>query len=396
MVREFLVAFYLFFFRILFNLFRLFPIRDKLVFVDTFAQNSLFVYKELRRQNIDSKIVFLCKSSYWYIKKEVKDAYVLPFETVDVWSMIKSIYHLATSRIVIVDNYYGFLAATTFKKEVQCIQLWHAAGAIKTFGLKDQSVKRRSKKAKIRFQNVYDKFHKVVVGSDALASIFTEAFDLSADCILRTGIPRTDLFFDKEMQKQIRIKLINENKSLENKKVILYAPTYRDNQLYDAEIKLDLHYMQRELGSKYVVIVRLHPAIKKKENYEKLFPGFVFDYSHYPDVNHLLLITDFLITDYSSIPYEFSLLSKPMIFYPYDLEAYRAERGLWDDYNKMVPGPIVYTTEGIVSLIKENKFDLARIQNFAKKWNRYSYGCSSANLIRYLYNQETYQRAKHG
>jgi CDP-glycerol glycerophosphotransferase (TagB/SpsB family) len=396
MVRELLIGLYLFFFKIQFNLFKLFPIKDKVVFVVSFSQNSLFVYRELQRQNVSSKAVFLCKSCYPYIKEEAKDSIVLPFETLDVWSMIKSIYHLATARTIIVDNYYGFLAAISFKEEVQCIQLWHAAGAIKTFGLKDHSVKGRSKKAKKRFQKVYSKFHKVVVGSDALANIFMEAFGLPSSRILRTGIPRTDLFFDKELQKTIISKLLDENKTLENKKIILYAPTYRDNELNDFEIKLDLDLMQKELGEEFVLIIRLHPAIKKRKDYEKLYPGFVFDYSYYPDINHLLLITDLLITDYSSIPYEFALLTRPMIFFPYDLEHYKTQRGIWEDYNKMVPGPVVYTTEEILSLIKENKFDLSKIREFAKEWNRYSNGRSSLNLVHYLYSREEYQKATHG
>jgi len=389
MVRELVITIYLFVFKLIFNVFNKLPSRDKLVFVVTFSQNSLFIYKELKRQNVPSEVVFLCKpSSYSYIKREVRQALVLPFETVSVFNMVRCIYHLATSKTVIVDNYYGFLASVSFKQDVQCIQVWHAVGAIKAFGLRDASTTNRSEKAKKRFRSVYSKFDKIVIGSEALGHIFIKAFGVTSDRFLRIGVPRTDLFFDKDLQKYVCHKLFEQNKVLEQRKVILYAPTYRDNKLYDAEVMLDLGLMRDKLGEEYVIIIKMHPAIKKRYDYESLYPGFVFDYSSYPDVNHLLLVTDVLITDYSSIPHEFSLLSRPMIFYPYDLDVYKKQRGLWEDYHKMVPGPIAYTTEEIICFIQENKFDLGKVKNFAIKWNEYSRGNSSANLVNHLYGDK--------
>src|SRR5699024_9379731 len=98
------------------------------------------------------------------------------FKTTHPVHWIWSIYHLATSRIVFVDNYYGFLAATEFKPHVKCIQLWHAAGAMKQFGLKDLSIENRPKKAYKRFHKVYQRFDHVVVGSEHMANIFREGF----------------------------------------------------------------------------------------------------------------------------------------------------------------------------------------------------------------------------
>jgi CDP-glycerol glycerophosphotransferase (TagB/SpsB family) len=97
--------------------------------------------------------------------------------------------------------------------------------------------------------------------------------------------------------------------------VILYAPTYRDHQLDQFELKLDLEKMYQELSDEYVLLLRFHPAIKSSLENNELYSNFVYDYSSSRyDANELLLITDLLITDYSSIPYEFSLLNKPMIF----------------------------------------------------------------------------------
>ncbi|PAD80578.1 hypothetical protein CHH57_24335 [Niallia circulans] len=98
-------------------------------------------------------------------------------------------------------------------------------------------------------------------------------------------------------------------------------------------------------------------------------------------LNDLLFITDILITDYSSIPFEFSFLQKPMIFYPYDLDEYRKTRGFWVPYHELVPGPIAYSTEEIVQFIHLSSFKMEKIANFHQEWNTYSIGNSSKNVV---------------
>lgn len=386
MVRELLIELYLLLFKIQFGLFKWLPLKQKIVFVASFGQNSTYIYQELKRKNHSFEVVFLCESNCY---KEMKglEATVLPFQTFNILTNLKAFYHLATAKFVVIDNYFAFLSAISFKKEVECIQLWHAAGAIKTFGLKDRSVAHRSKRAKQRFLKVYNQFHKVIVGSDAMANIFMEAFGLSSERFLCTGIPRTDLFYDDVYIQERRAELIRKNPSFSQKKVILYAPTFRDESLDHYKLMLDLDCMYRELKDEFVLIIKLHPVIHSNIEQMEKYKGFVLDYTKYRDVNDLLLITDFLITDYSSIPFEYSLLEKPMIFYPYDLENYENQRGLWNNYESLVPGPVVYSTEDIVALIKENSFDMQKIKDFSKEWNKYSNGHSSENFVEYLCNQ---------
>src|SRR5699024_2135915 len=126
---------------------------------------------------------------------------------------------------------------------------------------------------------------------------------------------------------------------IHQKNVILYAPTFRDDLLHSADIAVDIDQLYRELRDEYVLLLRLHPAVRG--TFVNQYPDFVLDVSGYPDIHSLLIVTDLLITDYSSIPFEFSILGKPMIFFAYDLEYYAATRGFWEDYESLVPGPIV-------------------------------------------------------
>lgn len=347
----------------------------------SYGENALSIYEKMREKKIDLDVVFLYKPTCKYKLKDYPEVKSYQFETLSIVNMIEAVYHLTTSKYIVIDNYFGFLSAVKFRKGTECIQLWHAAGAIKKFGLLATVFKKRNKRAQKRFVKVYNNFHKIVVGSDALATVYADAFNLSQDQMLSTGIPRTDLFFDEMKKKQITNNLLNGNKFLRDKKVILYAPTFRDEEIEHFNLNLNLEKIYKELHQDYIFLIKLHPAIKNRINYTKQYSDFIFDYSLYPNINELLLITDILITDYSSIPFEFSLLNKPMIFYPYDLERYKKQRGFIKDYYTTVPGPVVYSTKELIEVIKENDFNMNDIKIFSREWNQYSKGNSSGNFV---------------
>ena len=172
---------------------------------------------------------------------------------------------------------------------------------------------------------------------------------------------------------------------INKKKVILYAPTYRDDELSVSDLKLDLAKMYQALKDEYVLFLRLHPAVRVDLTND--FPDFIFNVSNYHDVNHLLTVTDLLITDYSSIPFEFSLLHKPMVFFAYDLEEYAQSRGFWEPYEELVPGPIVENTSELINVLKNEQFNMDLISTFALQWNEYSTGSSSEQLVKSLYGE---------
>lgn len=382
MRREIAISIYLAVFRVLFTIFNRFSMQEKTTFVASFGGNITAAVNELEKQVPQHQVVIL-KANNCKVHFDKQNREVLYFESMNLVHFLKSIYHLATSSHIIIDNYYGFLAATNFKPEVKCIQLWHAAGAIKQFGLQDLTNGNRTEKALKRFNEVYDKFDHVVVGSDKMVTIFKDSFGLSEERFMRTGIPRTDFFFDDIRKRKAENRLRTDFPVLENKKVILYAPTYRDDELNDATLAIDLDKMYERFKYDYVLFLRLHPAVNGE--FENKYPGFIYNVSSYSSINDLLLGTDILITDYSSIPFEFSLLHKPMIFYAYDLEEYSKKRGIWPNYTDEVPGPVVQTTRELIEVIEKMEFNLEEVRNFAKTWNKYSNGNSTKNLIHALY-----------
>ncbi|MGH0829224.1 MULTISPECIES: CDP-glycerol glycerophosphotransferase family protein [Bacillus] len=385
MTREIIVEAYLILFTILHNIMKIFPIKRKVTFIMSYGENLIFIYDEMKRQKIDYNVVFLYKPTCKYEVDSYSDVKSYKFETKNIFHTIKSVYHLSTSKYVVIDNYFGSLAKVNFKKGVQCIQIWHAAGAIKKFGVLAPSFNKRSLRAQKRFFDVYKNFHKIVVGSDALANIYKDAFVLSDDRILKTGIPRTDLFFYEQRKQENKENILLINPSLKGKKIILYAPTFRDKELVDFDLHLDIDMMYKALKDEYIILIKLHPAVRNKLNHQDKYKDFVYDYSLYPNINDLFLVTDILITDYSSVPFEFCLLNKPMVFFPYDLKKYAKKRGIIGDYKRNVPGPVVYNTNELIDVITKGSFDTEVLTEFKLKWNQYSQGNSSEKLVNYLF-----------
>lgn len=389
MARELLIEGYLLFVKVVFSICKLFPLRNKVTFITSFGDNCQFVLDEINKQQVPIQKVILQKSGSTMHKEDDGQTIVLPFETKNVVHMLRSTFHLATSKWIIIDNYFGLLAAVTFKQNVTCVQLWHAVGAVKQFGLRDPSVQNRSNRAKQRFLDVYHRFQYVVTGSDTMAQIFKTSFQLDDKQIIRTGVPRTDFFFDEKAKAQSQKAFYKQFPELKKKKIILYAPTFRDDALYSNSIALDLDVLYRELSHlDYTVVLKLHPAVTMKEDFQQKFPGFVYQIHGEFHVNDLLLVTDLLITDYSSIPFEFSFLNKPMLFFAYDLEQYVEQRGFWEDYVTSMPGPVVYTTMDLVKKIQLGDFQLEKVKSFKHKWNEYSTGQSSKKLVDLLFKDE--------
>ncbi len=139
------------------------------------------------------------------------------------------------------------------------------------------------------------------------------------------------------------------------KKVVLYAPTWRDDQYatslgYTLDLGVDFEALRAQLGDGYVVLFRAHYLIASQFDFERL-GGFVLDVSDVSDVNDLYAASDVLVTDYSSVFFDFANLGKPIVFYMYDLDYYASEmRGFYVDLPDL-PGPIVTDQPGLVGAL---------------------------------------------
>lgn len=389
MIADIIKSIYLFLFRISFMWMNRKPLQNKVVLFVTFPQNAYYLTEELKKRDPSMQIILVCNESSFAKMEELRSEQVQLLELHRLKLYFTRIYHLATAKIIIIDNYFPFLAVTNFKKEVRCVQIWHAAGAIKSFGLEANNTTTRTTISKRRFHRVYHRFDKIVVGSEEMADIFTRAFGVPSTSFLRTGIPRTDLFFDDRKKQAIREKFYQNYPQAIGKRIVLYAPTFRDTATQHTP--LDFERLTEVLGPEVLVLVKLHPVTKQNLSFSKDLSDQLIQIHANEDINEWLIITDLLITDYSSIPFEFCLLKKPMVFYAYDLEEYIAERGIWENYEEFVPGPVVFTQDQLekVILTSDHGIDEKVVQQFCETWNLYSQGKSSEQLIDYVIKKVT-------
>lgn len=384
-MKELLIALYLGVFKLLFSLFKLFPLKNKTVFLSTFGDNAFFVGRELAMSSSQS-LIFInspkCKEDFSIIPTNQKKFYST--NPLNVSDFLHSIYHMATSKYIFIDNYVGALAALHFKKEVKCIQLWHAAGAVKKFGWSDPDTFKRSVRAKKRFQKVYNKFQYIPVGSKHMAEIFSEAFHLSQKHFLYTGVPQTDFYFDENLKQNALSRIYDHYPQLKGKKVILYAPTFRKDGLRKMNMEYDIKLFLDSVDDNHVLVIRIHPSVHDAARIP-ISPRVLLA-SDYPQIKDLLLASDILVTDYSSIPVEFSLLQRKMIFFTYDLEVYNDTQGLWSMNDLSFPGPVARTTAEVIAHIKDPHIDYSKINRFRDHWNEFSNGASARRLINAVYS----------
>ena len=187
--------------------------------------------------------------------------------------------------------------------------------------------------------------------------VFRSCFMFDGE-MLSTGYPRNDILHLEEKSKAALTAEIKQELGIpDGKKVILYAPTFRDDEYYDHAqykfaLQLDLDLLRKELGEEYVVLLRTHYFIVDSLDLTA-YQGFAFNGSTYNDIARLYLISDILITDYSSVFFDYANLRRPMLFFTYDLEKYREIlHGFYIDVEEELPGPMLFTTEEIVDSIK--------------------------------------------
>ncbi|CAD2075541.1 glycerophosphate transferase [Phocicoccus schoeneichii] len=241
------------------------------------------------------------------------------------------------------------------KNDQLYIQTWHGT-PLKRLGNDMDNVKMpgtNTQRYKRNFRNETKRWDILISPNRYSTEIFKSAFWMKEENILEIGYPRNDVLVnranDKEYISQIREKL-NLPK---DKKVILYAPTWRDDEYikkgqYNFELKINLEKMYEELGDEYVILLRMHYLISNVLDI-KGFEDFAIDVSSYNNISELYLISDCLITDYSSVMFDYGILKRPQFFYAYDLEKYEGElRGFYLDYMNDLPGPIVKTSDDLI------------------------------------------------
>ncbi|WP_137625625.1 CDP-glycerol glycerophosphotransferase family protein [Lactiplantibacillus pingfangensis] len=353
------------------------PVRQKQIsFVSdsraSISGNFEFIAAELRRRNTDFKLSF-------YLKPSIKAK--------KSWHEIRTLAKaLATSRYVILDDFYPLVYPLHIREKVDLIQVWHAVGAFKTFGYSRLGMPGGPKAQSLNHRN----YTKALVSSRHIADKYAEGFGISEDKIVPLGIPRTDIFFDQAKQQAVRERVTLELPFIKGKKVILFAPTFRGNgqqsAYYPFEM-LNFKAIYEALHEDYVFLLKIHPFVQNKPTLPYEYANFYYDVSDYREINDILLVADQLITDYSSVCFEYALLNRPMIFFAPDLADYMQSRNFYFDYFDFIPGPLAETTESLIKQLKQPVINQKKMAGFVHFFFDQLDGKASARFVDALENQ---------
>lgn len=330
---------------------------------------------------VDDKNSF--KGNFQYIKREFSKRGDFDFVFFNKNSLsISNIKKLAKSKYIFLNDNFLAIAFMNFNKDSKIFQLWHAPGAFKKFAASSSDNKEEI--AVIAKAN--KKTDYLFITSENIKGFYRDAFRIDENKIKSFGIPRTDYYFEDKNIKKLRENFDERYPIAKNKKILLYAPTFRDNEEDNNVFNyLDLEKFNNALSEEYVIALRLHPKINQFFKGDIDTKADFIDVSDYKKEQELMLISDLLITDYSSIMIEFALLNKPIIFFTYDYERYLTkDRGFYYDFESNVPGDIVKTDDELIKLIKEGSYNTEKHNSFLKMQFDYLDGNSSKRIVDFI------------
>lgn len=274
---------------------------------------------------------------------------------------------LARSEIVLMDNVFLPYAYMKARRKTKVIQLWHGTGTIKKFGqhVNQGKLKELEARANTNITNL-------IVSSPEIVELYAEAFGVDRSKVYPIGLPKTDVLIDhirkmERSEKKYEKELIYQKYQIPTEhKLILYAPTFRDHQVENPDITKELKELLEYMPEGYTLGLRLHPHVAKRFQLQRKDER-VIQLSFEGDINTLLMATDILITDYSSIIFEYALLKRPMVFYGYDLDVFSDQgRGFYRNYYDYVPGPVAKTAKEVMEYIEKDQWDMEGLDEFVR------------------------------
>lgn len=325
---------------------RLFPLQQRKVVLyngqfEGLSGNLLEVKKEMEVRQKEKRV-------YYFEKKKMLGGIGIQKLIGGLCFYFSLPYHMATAGQVYLNDNFLPLGFCFPDRRAQLIQLWHGAGAFKKFGLsveQNEKVKRQVVRANRRITHLF-------VTSKQVVPFYSEAFGIPEERIFVTGIPITDVYFDEKRKAEGVERFYRKYPYLRDKHLLLITPTFRNTEEENKRIlpMLSLKRLHEALGDEWVILLRMHPKFSSNKIPET---DYCINVTGYPGALDLYLVSDMLVTDYSSTVVEYVLLDKPVVLYAYDLKDY--DRGFYRDYRDMAAGEIAETKAELIEAVKRTE-----------------------------------------
>ena len=361
--------------------------RKKAVFVevrfDEITDSFRLVYDRMKADGFDVHEQFIenIKPGKWgYIKR-----------------CLRMLEDISDAHYVFLNDACNVTSCIPLRKGTKIYQLWHACGAFKKFGMSTaELIFGDNRKSLEKYPN-YGNLSYVTVSSPEVIWAYEEAMNLkdTKTQVVATGVSRTDVFYDQHFIEQSKAAVYSVCPAAENKKIILYAPTFR-GRVAKAESPdcLDIPAMKHALVDEYVLLIKHHPFVKQPPVVPEDCADFAMDVTKSLEIDQLLCASDVCVSDYSSLIFEYSLFERPMIFFAYDLDDYFDWRGFYYNYDELTPGPVVQETEEIIDYIRhlDARFDQAQVHAFKEKFMSSCDGHATDRIMALVYAETRNKR----
>ena len=265
---------------------------------------------------------------------------------------------VAKADIMFVDDHCPFMDWMDLNPKTRIIQIWHAGAGYKAVGYS-----RWGHKGSPRAYCAHRQYDFGITPSHNIAFFFSEQFGINEEQILPTGMPRMDSYLDPEHRKKTEEALYKKYPILNDKKVILFAPTYRGKNRREAYYPyrlIDFDKFYELCGDEYIVLFKMHPWVSEPVPIPEQYKDKFFDFNQYPSINDLYYVADLLITDYSSSVFEYSLMRRPMMFFAFDELQYSYSRGFHRDYRPAAPGKVCNTFDELMEAFAAKDFEFEK------------------------------------
>lgn len=344
---------------------KLFGTKQKVVMMsreyDEPPVDFILLKQEILSRNKGIKVVFLCKT----MGKSLKDFIAYWFY------LIKCCYHLATSFCCVVDTYCIPVSVLKHKKELKVIQIWHALGALKKFGYQSLGKLEGSSEKVAEKMCMHKNYDLVTCASKKTKEFYSKAFNVSEDKISVIGMPRVDLILKPEPN--LKEDFYKEYPKFLNKKIILYVPTFRKGEAVNYKPLTNID------NSKFSLIVKPHILSESSIEKDYLVSGF--------STLDLMKIADYIITDYSAVSFEASLLNKPLYFYLYDIEKYSDTRGLNINITQEMKNSCYENAEDLLKNIQNESYNFDELKKFRENYVETADVENSKRIVDYILSQ---------
>ncbi len=298
-----------------------------------------------------------------YIENNNIPCKVNAFTSIDMPDDKAVAYEMATSKFILVDDFEPIVYVLKLRENQHLVQVWHAMGAFKKFGYSRKSAEKNSL--------THKNYTEAIVSSPEISAVYAQAFGIDESRIKPVGVPRTDMLFDEDYKAKTIARLYEKEPRLKEKKICLFAPTFRGSNVHDAYYPNEFLHIEKllnELGDDWAVILKYHPFIKNPPEIPESVKNSVFDFGDEREINDILFITDVLVTDYSSVIFENAILNNPLVLYAPDLEEYDGERGFYFEYNAYSCGQIVERESDLAAAIRNAGSNNEKMEEFRKRF----------------------------